>query len=273
MIKLFWWSLIPFLLFPLTGCTSQSSVAEPADVSSLSQHPAPTSSTDAPATSAGPATSEPSVTSPMKRTKFLPDDPQELIYEALKLTPKGETFAIYKMGASGDLTYVPVLVELLRFSWWNVDADIRPAIFESLDRIAQENPEKIEPEYNAQDWDWWVAWVGRHPEVNPPGGFAGWKGQIFATLVDPEMGAFLYDGVMSTIRLEEIVWGGVKKDGIPDLTNPPVISAQEAAYLDAGDRVFGISINGEHRAYPHRILNPHEMANDVVGGVPIALAY
>ena len=115
--------------------------------------------------------------------------------------------------------------------------------------------------------------MGRHPEVNPPEGFAGWKGQIFATLVDPEMGAFLYDGVMSTIRLEEIVWGGVKKDGIPDLTNPPVISAQEAAYLDVGDRVFGISFNGEHRAYPHRILNPHEMANDVVGGVPIALAY
>ena len=37
-------------------------------------------------------------------------------------------------------------------------------------------------------------------------------------------------------------------------------------------RVFGVFINGEHRAYPHRILNAHEMANDVVGGVPFALA-
>ena len=87
------------------------------------------------------------------------------------------------------------------------------------------------------------------------------------------MEEFLYQGVKSNIRLEEIVWGGVPKDGIPDLTNPPVISAEEADYLSADERVFGVSINGEHRAYPHRILNAHEMANDVVGGVPFALAY
>ena len=43
--------------------------------------------------------------------------------------------------------------------------------------------------------------------------------------------------------------------------------------MNPTDRVFGISINGEHRAYPLRILNPHEMANDVLGGEPIALAY
>ena len=80
-------------------------------------------------------------------------------------------------------------------------------------------------------------------------------------------------GVKTRIRLEEIVWGGVRKDGIPDLTNPPVTSAEQATYLDSADRVFGVSINGEHRAYPLRILNAHEMANDVVGGVPFALAY
>ncbi len=52
-----------------------------------------------------------------------------------------------------------------------------------------------------------------------------------------------------------------------------MLSPDEADYLDPNDRVFGVSINGEHRAYPLRILNPPEMANDVVGGVPIALAY
>ncbi len=195
------------------------------------------------------------------------------MYAALNLTLEGETIAIYKMGVSGDLSYIPVLVELLRFPWRQVDENIRPAIFESLDRIVQQNPDKFEPEYEKAEWDWWVAWLGRHPEVQPPEGFAGWKGQMFATLVDPGMGAFLYDGVKATIRLEEIVWGGVRKDGIPDLTNPPVIPAEEATYLDVDERVFGVSINGKHRAYPHRILNPHEMANDVVGGVPFALAY
>ena len=75
------------------------------------------------------------------------------------------------------------------------------------------------------------------------------------------------------IRLEEVVWGGVAKDGIPDLRNPPVVPANEAWYMRPSDRVFGVSINGENRAYPLRILNAHEMANDVVGGVPFALAY
>ena len=115
--------------------------------------------------------------------------------------------------------------------------------------------------------------MGRHPEVKPPPDYADWKGRLFGQLVDPDMGAFLYSGIRSNIRLEEIVWGGVRKDGIPDLTNPPVIDADEADYLNADDRVFGVSFNGEHRAYPHRIINAHEMANDMVGGVPFALAY
>ena len=152
MIRPFWWSLILLVLLPLAGCASVASVAEPDDVSSPSQQPAPASPGDAPATSAGPsATSESSAATPRKSTSFVPDDPQELIYEALKLTPQGETFSIYKMGASGDLSYVPVLVEFLRFSWWNVDGDIRGAIFEALDRIAQQNPEQIEPEYDEPD--------------------------------------------------------------------------------------------------------------------------
>ena len=52
-----------------------------------------------------------------------------------------------------------------------------------------------------------------------------------------------------------------------------MVSASEAGYLLPDDRVFGVSINGEHRAYPLRIMNRHEMANDIVGRVPFVLAY
>lgn len=83
----------------------------------------------------------------------------------------------------------------------------------------------------------------------------------------------MYDGVKTDIRLEEVVWGGVVKDGIPDLIDPPVVSADQAGYMLPDDRVFGVSINGEHRAYPLRIMNRHEMANDVLAGVSFALAY
>lgn len=49
--------------------------------------------------------------------------------------------------------------------------------------------------------------------------------------------------------------------------------ATEADYLSDHEPVFGVSINGDQRAYPLRILDWHEMANDVVGGRPVARAY
>jgi hypothetical protein len=73
--------------------------------------------------------------------------------------------------------------------------------------------------------------------------------------------------------MEEIVWGGVAKDGIPALMNPAHVPAARAAYLTDDEPVFGVTLNGQSRAYPHRILDWHEMANDVVGGVAVALAY
>ncbi|MEM7238440.1 MAG: DUF3179 domain-containing protein, partial [Pseudomonadota bacterium] len=75
------------------------------------------------------------------------------------------------------------------------------------------------------------------------------------------------------IRFEEITWGGVRVDGIPALDHPVHVSAGEAGYLLDDDPVFGVEINGDARAYPLRILGWHEMVNDVVGDVPVALAY
>ena len=198
-----------------------------------------------------------------------------LMYEALDAALRGDPWGLARLGNSGDPTYVPVLVELMRFPWWQIDRDVEVALYEALDTIADRNPAiaDVEPGSDVDEWVRWVVWIGKHPEVWPPPGFAGWKGRLFGDLVDPAMGAFLYDGIRANIRVEEIVWGGVRKDGIPDLTNAPVIDGANADYLDPQDRVFGVSFNGEHRAYPHRIVNAHEMANDVVGGVPFALAY
>ena len=49
--------------------------------------------------------------------------------------------------------------------------------------------------------------------------------------------------------------------------------AGDADYLYADERVFGVSINGEHRAYPLRIVNPHEMVNDSLGREPFVLMW
>jgi hypothetical protein len=69
------------------------------------------------------------------------------------------------------------------------------------------------------------------------------------------------------------VWGGVGVDGIPPLDNPEFTAPDGATYLEFDEPVFGVSINGDERAYPLRILAWHELSNDVVGGKPVALVY
>ncbi len=48
----------------------------------------------------------------------------------------------------------------------------------------------------------WSEWLANHPEIEPPRGYAGWKGRFLAH-IDPDMGAFFYDGVKTRIRLKK----------------------------------------------------------------------
>ncbi|MFA7236336.1 MAG: DUF3179 domain-containing (seleno)protein [Phycisphaeraceae bacterium] len=45
------------------------------------------------------------------------------------------------------------------------------------------------------------------------------------------------------------------------------------AIVVSDDAVIGVSINGDDRAYPIRYLNWHEIINDTVGGVPVAVTF
>lgn len=133
-------------------------------------------------------------------------------------------------------------------------------------------PETVTGVSNGTSWNAWMLWQEAHPEIVPFENFAAFKANVMAKL-DPAFRLFLRPGIAHTIRLEEIAWGGVIKDGIPALVNPALIAADEAGYLDDGEQVFGVAINGDVRAYPLRIMDWHEMFNDVIGGVPVALAY
>jgi hypothetical protein len=65
----------------------------------------------------------------------------------------------------------------------------------------------------------------------------------------------------------------VLKDLIPAIWKPEAIPAAAATWLEDDDRVLGLAIGGEARAYPLRILEAHEMVNDVLGGQPVAPNY
>jgi hypothetical protein len=63
-------------------------------------------------------------------------------------------------------------------------------------------------------------------------------------------------------------------DAIPAILDPDFVTVVEAnEQMDDDEQVLGVSINGESRAYSIPMLNRHEIVNDVVGGVPIAVTW
>ena len=75
------------------------------------------------------------------------------------------------------------------------------------------------------------------------------------------------------IDWDDVKWGGVPKDGIPSIDAP--VFAPVGAVEDVDDRepVVGVVIDGDARAYPLRMLTRHEIVNDVVAGVPVAVTF
>jgi len=77
-----------------------------------------------------------------------------------------------------------------------------------------------------------------------------------------------------TVPMEEIVPGGPPKDGIPAIDHPKFEHVQRAdRWLEDREPVAVVELNGEPKAYPLQILVWHEIVNDVVGGIPVAVTY
>lgn len=89
----------------------------------------------------------------------------------------------------------------------------------------------------------------------------------------PGYGPPTFDLEPCLIPRDEIFSGGPPKDGIPAITSPKLVTADEASYLKGVDRVVGVVRGESARAYPIRILNWHEAVNDVLGDEPITVTY
>ncbi len=176
-------------------------------------------------------------------------------------TPDQRSEALRKLTARGNADVAPALILAMRY--FGTDTEISNA-FKRLTGS------------DASDWFDGMLWQEAHPEIPAHPSYRDLKLEIFSR-IDRAFLRFV-GGERSLpenmkIRLEEITWGGVQVDGIPSLDNPKLIKAGEADYLLDDDLVFGVEINGDARAYPLRIMGWHEMFNEVIGGVPVALAY
>ena len=170
------------------------------------------------------------------------------------------TAAVDTLIARGGTDAIPTLVLLMRIGGSHVET--QRAL---LELTGKEIP----------DWRAAMRYQEANPQIIPHPSYYDLKLWYWSS-IDREFLLLFNDPAnrdAARIRFEEIVWGGALFDDIPSLDNPTMIAADEAGYLLEDDLVFGVEINGDVRAYPLRIMGWHEMFNDVIGGVPVALAY
>lgn len=190
------------------------------------------------------------------RTPEVPDGELSLVSIYALQTNNREAFleAADVVRAGWRTGYMPMLIETARFSrgprrgWTSALID------------------ELSGQTFAGDIDAAWRWVWNQ-EIEPHPQYGLFKAELYQ-LIDPRFAAYFDDHTQNaTIRLDEVRWGGVKRDGIPPLKNPKMIKAnsRQADYLDDDNVVFGIELNGDARAYPKRILAWHEMFKDTFG--------
>lgn len=206
------------------------------------------------------------VPAPTPNPAALPDDEAELlIYQLWQGSTAEAHAALQTVIDAGDARFVAALIELFRGRQLGLVA--HDLSFATYSAAIQE----LAPDAPGADWFELVEWYGR-ADRQPPPGFTSWKGQMLAQ-IDPGFADFLRDDHPARIRPEEIQWGGVTIDAIPALDDPAMLRGWDVDYLNSQDAVFGIVVNHEARAYPLRIMDWHEMANDLIGGQPVTLSY
>ncbi len=93
-----------------------------------------------------------------------------------------------------------------------------------------------------------------------------------------------YGFALDSLRVPatDIVASGMPRDGLPAIDLPALLStagldavngAGQKPFLADHDRVLGLTMNGEDRAYPVSILNWHEVVNDTLGGKPVLVTW
>jgi hypothetical protein len=81
------------------------------------------------------------------------------------------------------------------------------------------------------------------------------------------------DFTRQAVPLGEFESGGPGKDGIPALDRPRFVGVEEATFLRPQEPVIALTLRGRARAYPLQILVWHEIVNDTVAGVPVAVTF
>ena len=184
---------------------------------------------------------------------------------------KEQTEALQKISESKDPRLVWLISDMLRFI-------PHPQLNAVLTNVASAILGKSFDHNN--NWgdvtDHLIAW-----NVPAPPDYLRVKRAIYTNII-PGWDKIFNEG---NIDWRFVSWGGVLIDNrphdktddicncIPAADNPEVTNADDAKWLKDEDIVFGITVNGEARAYPRRIMEVREMVNDTLGGRDLGIPY
>ena len=76
-----------------------------------------------------------------------------------------------------------------------------------------------------------------------------------------------------TIPLEKFLQGCPARDCIPSIDSPKYVAANDARHIADDDLVITLAYEGEHFAFPTRILDHHEIVNGTFAGEPLAITW
>jgi Protein of unknown function (DUF3179) len=103
-----------------------------------------------------------------------------------------------------------------------------------------------------------VAGVGQRSKPEPVDEYPEWKTNTAKRSID----------------LDDLDSPGMPRDGIPSIDTPRFVSVAAAReWLTPNEPVIALEVNGVSRAYPLQILLWHEVANDRIAGVPVAVTF
>src|SRR5690348_12205171 len=117
-----------------------------------------------------------------------------LLYDLLpKNDEEQHTAALEGIAQRGDKSYIAPLIDLLLFF---TSPDDSAAILNTLDQLTGQNWDG-----SSDPWGQLTTWYAQHPELRPPAGYTGWKGEVYAQMSDARFRNFLYDGAPANLRV------------------------------------------------------------------------
>ena len=90
---------------------------------------------------------------------------------------------------------------------------------------------------------------------------------------DVLLDVFKFTQADSDVPFDSLMQACPARDCIPSIDQAVFVSAGEVDYLRENDLVMTLTHNGITRAYPTRILDHHEIVNDMFGADPVAVTY